>query len=45
MYIAISPKEHKDSRTHHISQRIVIVNGRTGDAVQAGTKDDHTTAT
>lgn len=45
VYVAVSQKEHKDSGTHHISQRIVIANGRTTGAVQAGTKDDHTTAT
>lgn len=42
VYVAISQREHKDTGTHQISQKIVIGNGRSVEPVEAGTKDDHT---
>jgi hypothetical protein len=40
-YVSVSQREHKDTGSHHIVQKLVIANGRTTDAVEAGSKTDH----
>lgn len=45
VYIAFSQKEHKDAGIHQIKQKLVVANGRTTQAVEAGAKTDHTPAT
>jgi hypothetical protein len=40
-YVSVSQREHKDSGIHQIIQKIVVADGRTTDAVEAGSKTDH----
>lgn len=45
IYISISQKEHKDAGIFHITQKLVVADGRNTEAKEAGAKTDHTTAT
>lgn len=45
VYIAFSQKDYKNAGVHNIMQKLVIANGRTVDAIEAGSKLDHATAT
>lgn len=44
-HVSISQKEHKELGLHQITQKLVIANGRTADAKEAGSKTDHTPTT